>query len=311
MIIAMSKPLYALSNIVIIARAARNFFSLNATNWMKSIRFNGDINMKAFKSLRAVILLIGILLSACTTAPKSQSTINASSAGSDKPLSEVVFTGSIESMNSDQWVINGQTITVDSSTLQDGSFRVGDTVKVEARVASNGTVTAKNIESSSMTDLAETATSAPDPTVTGTPVVFDDTAKNEAVGTVEAVTDTSITIGGQTYTFAPGAEIKGTIAVGSIVKLHFVATADGTLSVREIEIANPNDVSENNGNDDNSADDSSNGTNVNENSSNDNSDNNSNVNSNDDNGNDDHGNGNSNDDSGDDDNGNDSSNGNN
>jgi hypothetical protein len=294
------------------AGATRNFFNLNATNQMKSIQFNnGEVNMKAFKFLRVVLLLGGILLSACTAAPASQ---NMTSAGSDKPISEVVFTGVIESMNGSQWVVNGQTITVDASTMQDGSFLVGDTIKVEAEVAADGAVTAKSVESPSAGDLAESTTSTPEPAATETSVVFDDNS-NEAVGTVEAITDTSITIAGQTYTFAPGAEIKGAIEVGTIVKLHFVTNADGTLSVSEVEIANPTEAGSNNGTDDNSngtnvndnsSNDNSDDTNVNDNSSNDNSDDdNSNVNSNDDDQDDDNGNANSNDDNGNDDNGND------
>ena len=264
--------------------------------------------MKAFKFLRVVLLLGGILLSACTAAAPARQSVT--SAGSDKPISEVVFTGVIESMNGSQWVINGQTITIDSSTLQDGSFLVGDTVKVEAQVAADGAVTAKSVESPLADDLAESATSTPEPAATETSVVFDDNS-NEAVGAVEAITDTSITIAGQTYTFAPGAEIKGTIEVGTIVKLHFVTNADGTLSVSEVEMANPTEAGNGNGSDDNSngtnangnsSNDNSDDTNVNDNSSNDNSsDDNSNANSNDDNGNDDNGN----DDNGNDDNGND------
>jgi hypothetical protein len=197
--------------------------------------------------------------------------------------------------------------------MQDGSFLVGDTVKVEAQVAADGAVTAKSVESPSADDLAEAATSTPEPAATETSVVFDDNS-NEAVGAVEAIDDTSITIAGQTYTFAPGAEIKGIIEVGTIVKLHFVTNADGTLSVSEVEMANPAEAGNDNGSDDNSngtnandnsSNDNSDDTNVNDNSSNDNSsDDNSNANSNDDDQDDDNGNANSNDDNGNDDNGN-------
>ncbi len=72
--------------------------------------------------------------------------------------------------------------------------------------------------------------------------VFVDNKGNEATGTVQAITDTSITIGGQTYTFGPGAEIKGTIAAGALVKLHFITNADGSLSIREVEIVNPTQI---------------------------------------------------------------------
>src|ERR1041384_3262679 len=49
-----------------------------------------------------------------------------------------------------------------------------------------------------------------------------------------------------------GAEIKGTITAGAIVKLHFITNADGSLSVREVEIADPAELEDDHLNDDNS-----------------------------------------------------------
>jgi hypothetical protein len=66
------------------------------------------------------------------------------------------------------------------------------------------------------------------------------------------MTDTSITVGGQTYTFAPGAEIKGDVVTGASVKLHFTVNADGSLSVTEIELATATQVSDTKSNDDSS-----------------------------------------------------------
>lgn len=251
--------------------------------------------MKAIKLFQAMVVVAGILLSACTAAPAASSVPGTSSAGGDKPqFSEVVFTGVIDGMQGDQWIINGQPVKVDPSTLRDGPFVVGDTVKVEALVAGDGSVTAQRVESPSARDLTEVS-STPQVSSTQAPV-FDDSG-SEAVGAVEALTDTSITLGGQTYTFAPGAEIKGPITVGMIVKLHFVANADGSLSVREVEAADPTQIGSN------SNDDNSNGANANDDNSNSNS---NDDNSNDDNGNDDNGNDdNGNDDNGNDDNGND------
>lgn len=251
--------------------------------------------MKTFRFFQVVIILSGILLSACAGAPPSQSAPN-TSPGGGKPVSEVVFTGTIESMNGDQWVINGQTVTVDPSVLQDGPFVTGDSVKVEARVAGDGSVTAQRVESPSAADLVESATGTPGAVSTSSPAVAG--SSPEATGTVEAMTDTTITLDGQTFTLAPGAEIKNTIAVGMVVKLHFIANPDGSLSVREVEIANPAGIFNNN--------DNSNSSNGNDNSSGD--DNSNSNNSNDDNGNDDNSNdNNSNDDSGNDDDSNDDS----
>ena len=223
--------------------------------------------MKAIKFLRAALILMGILLSACA-APSKSVAVNG---GGGKALSDIAFTGVIESMDGDQWVIKGQTVKVDSSVLRDGPFVVGDTVKVEASVSQDGAVTAQRVESPSGDALVDMSTGTPEPPSATQPPVFDDNG-NEAVGTVDAITDTSVTIGGQTYTFASGAEIKGEIATGDVVKIHFTVNADGTLSVREIEMADQTQIG--NGNDDNSND-----TNVNDNNSN---DDNSNGNSNDD-----------------------------
>lgn len=267
--------------------------------------------MKAIKFMRAGIILVGILFSACTAAPGSSSA--PASGGGDKALySEVVFTGAIESMDGDLWVINGQSIKVDPSVIRDGSFLVGDTVKVEAIVAADGSITAQRVESPSAADLVEMTTSTPDVSSTSVPgspasqgLVFDSSG-TEAVGTVESITNASITIGGQTFTFASGVEIKGAIVPGALVKLHFITNADGTLSVREIEFADPSQAGDDNGNDDNS-------NNVNSNDDNSNDDNGNDDSSNDDDSNDDNGNDasdddNSNDDDGDDDNSNDSNN---
>lgn len=272
--------------------------------------------MKAIKFLRAVIVLFGLVLSACAPAAVSTSPANV---GSGKPVSEVVFTGVIESINGDQWVINGQTVTVDSSVVRDGSFKVGDTIKVEASVAADGSVVAQRVETPSADDLAQmddnsadgtpsaiddnsnadnsnsdnSNSSVPMPGSTPQPLTFDDSG-TEATGTVDAISDTSITIGGQTFTLAPGAEVKGVIVPGALVKLHFTVNADGTLSVTEIEITDPSQIGDDNSNDDNSNDGNSNSDDVND------------DNGNDSNSNDDHGNdSNSNDDHGNDSNSND------
>src|SRR6185295_16928127 len=109
--------------------------------------------------------------------------------GGGKAVSDVVFTGVIESMVGDQWVINGQTIQVDPSVIQDGSFQVGDTVKVEGSVAGNGSVIAQRLETPSAADLVDDNASATEPAPTpaagdsaAQPLVFDDSG-TEAFGT--------------------------------------------------------------------------------------------------------------------------------
>jgi hypothetical protein len=64
--------------------------------------------------------------------------------GSHVQKVEVTFTGVIEKMDQNQWVIDGNTIIIDPALA--GSFKVGDTVKVEGFLQSDGTVSAKNVE---------------------------------------------------------------------------------------------------------------------------------------------------------------------
>jgi len=240
--------------------------------------------MKNIKLIPFVLVVLAILLSACSGAATP-----ATSAGGGKPQPSVVaFTGVIESIDGDQWVVNGQSITVDLSVIKDGPFQAGDTVKVEARVEADGSVVALRVETPSAADLANDNSNASnsndatnvnaneDNSVNGNTNAdnsndanANDTNSNDAnsgtgaggkevFGTVDAITDTSITVGGQTYQFAPGAEIKGAIVAGDFVKIHLIVNADGTLAVREVGLSDPSQAGNDNGNDDNGNDDNSN-----------------------------------------------------
>jgi hypothetical protein len=108
--------------------------------------------MKRIKFLQAVIVLVGLLLSAC--APAAAPSANSANVGGGKAVTQVTFTGVIESMDGDQWVVESQSITVDPSVVRDGAFVVGDTVKVEALIAADGSLVAQRVETPSASDLA-------------------------------------------------------------------------------------------------------------------------------------------------------------
>jgi hypothetical protein len=253
---------------------------------MKPNRFSiCEVKMKYTKFFPFVLAVLAILLNACGATAKPASSEGAG--GSKVLASEVAFTGVVESINGDQWMINGQLVQVDTSVIRDGAFVPGDTVKVEARVEADGSVTALRIENPSVADLVEMSTATPDPSSdpssneTGVPgsveppqgLVFDDSG-NEAYGTVDEITDTSITVGGQTFSFTDGVEIASDVAAGAFVELHFVSNPDGTLSVTEVELSDPSQTGNDNGmednsndansNDDDSDDDNSNGDNSND-----------------------------------------------
>jgi hypothetical protein len=96
-------------------------------------------------------LVVAYILSACGGAPATAVT----SGGSDKPLAHpVTYVGVIESINGDQWTINGVTVTVGADIVRDGPFTVGDQVKVEGQVNQDGSVVVTRVETPSPEDLS-------------------------------------------------------------------------------------------------------------------------------------------------------------
>ena len=130
----------------------------------------------------------------------------------------------------------------------------------------------------------------------------------EITGMLEDVDGTTWTVDGQVISVPVSAEIKGTIFVGQVVKIHASMGADGTLTAREVELATLDDVNDNsfddNAND--NFDDDDVDDNANDNSDDDDVDDNANDND-DDEWDDDNANDNSDDDEWDDDNANDNS----
>jgi len=237
------------------------------------------------KPLLVVFAISAILISACGGATATQAAQDNQSAVKVQAV-EMAYTGVVESMDGTQWVINGQTVTLDPSVVREGPFFVGDTVKVEGKVQADGSVLITRIEKPNATDLSGLGDEIPLTGDVPTALVFDDSGE-QAWGTVDAIDPTSVTINGQSFDFASGAEIKAQVSSGSFVKLHFIVNPDGTLTVREIELSTPAQMSDDTTNA-NSNDDKSNSLNTNDDNSNDdnsNADDSSNNNENDDNSN--------------------------
>ncbi len=237
-----------------------------------------------------VLALVAMLVSACGATAASASE---TSVGAGKPQASLVeFTGVIESINGNQWTINGQVVTVDPAVIKNGPFIIGDTVKVEADVQADGSIVITRVEDPAAvavaTDVPGTSVplSTPQAGATSAPagdLVIDDQG-NEAFGTVDGFDATTIVIGGQSFTLANGAEFKDTIQAGNYVKVHFILNADGTMSISEIELWDPaavgddNSNSNINGNTNGNSNDDGNG-NSNDDDSNDNDDDDDNSNS--------------------------------
>jgi hypothetical protein len=265
---------------------------------------------KSHRFLISVLLLGAYLLSACSgAAPLSAPRQDDNSQGSQS--TEVVFTGSVEAIGASQWTISGQVVGVEGASI-DPAVKVGDIVKVEASVTADGSIFALRIEiarpagvddnsngngnandnmngnandnmngnandnmnGNANDNMNGNANEAPD-------------NEQEIYGVVEALSASSITVNGVTYTIASFTEFKTIIAVGDQVKLHVIAAADGTLVIREIERTSRTKGDDNSNSNKNSNDDDNKNSNKNSND-------NDNKNSNDDHDND---NGNSNDNS--------------
>lgn len=263
-----------------------------------------------YKSKRFIVtiaLLGAYLLSACTGLLPQQ---DDSQFPAGSKSTEVVFTGTVEAMDGTQWLISGQQVDVEGSSI-DTNIQVGDIVKVEATVSQDGSVFALKIESSGPDDTSANDNSSNtnddnansnDNTNSGNDNGNDNSNSNansndaagteqEVYGVVGAMGTSTITIDGVTYKLSTSTEFKDIISVGDQVKIHVIVNADGTLTIREIEKASTVGGDDNGNSNDNGDDDHSNS---NSNDNNDDDHDNSNGNSND---NDDDDNHNSNDDS--------------
>ncbi|MBK9927951.1 MAG: hypothetical protein IPP66_21985 [Anaerolineales bacterium] len=267
--------------------------------------------LKSKRFIMSVLVIGAYLLNACSGAGVAPKNVDNSQSGQSR---EVVFTGTVESIGDGQLVISGQQVSVDASVLAASNVQVGDTVKVEANVSSDGSVVVLKIEGSGPDDGNANSNDAnandDNANANANANMNDNTNDNsngngnansndaptgpeqELFGVVEAITADTITIGGVTYNLANFTEFKNIVAIGDQVKIHVIVNADGTFTIREIEKPAGTGIGGNsngNGNDDNS---NSNGSDDNSNSNG--SDDNSNQNSNEDNHNDNDSGGNSN-----------------
>ena len=99
------------------------------------------------KSLRRFILplfvLAALALSVAGVAFAREGTVSNILGVRDQ---EVEFTGVVQAMNGNTWTVDGRTFVVDISTEIKDTIAVGQTVKVHARMAADGSLTAREIE---------------------------------------------------------------------------------------------------------------------------------------------------------------------
>lgn len=137
------------------------------------------------------------------------------------------FVGVVSAMGSGSWTIDGKTVTITDQTEIKDSVAVGDTVKVEAQVSLDGTITAKEIGLASAEDMSSSGDSQGEEK---------DGIEIKIHGTVEAYSSSSISVNGQTIALMPSTEIDGVLSVGADVVVEAYMTADGTLNAKSIEV---------------------------------------------------------------------------
>jgi hypothetical protein len=205
-----------------------------------------------------VVLLAGLLLAACgplAEAAPGQSVLPvertdvavterqaldaASAAGAGG--TEIEFTGSVTSIGANEWVIGGQAVQVTAQTEIKAGVALGSVVKVHALPQTDGSLVAREIEP----EAAAVGTGTTQP---GTPPAG---SEQEFTGTLTATNGDVWTIGGRAVRITSGTEIKGSLNIGDVLKVHAAAGADGVLVAREVELAADDDLDDDNNDDDN------------------------------------------------------------
>lgn len=143
---------------------------------------------------------------------------------------EAEFVGLVEFIVPEAWTVAGQLFTVSAQTEIKGTIVVGDAVKVHALVGADGSLTAREIE---LFDPLANGGQAPG--LTGNEM--------ELTGIADSIAADQWTVSGFSFLVTPQTEIKDTIVAGDRVKVHLLVNLDGSLTAREIELADNEDLS--------------------------------------------------------------------
>jgi hypothetical protein len=212
-------------------------------------------------------ITIGILSLAMTFLAACNAALPAgakASISADGKSAQVEFTGTVNSIGANQWVVSGQKLMISPHSIVNGTIVVGNTVKVSATVTSDGAVTADKIEpvsgSSTIFALADSlatiapsetvnpsattdplVTVTPGPSITPGPTVTPSSTKEDVEdfsGVVEMISTVSWQVSGKVFIVNGQTVIKGNILVGDKVEVHFLNNGDGSFTAIKIELMN-------------------------------------------------------------------------
>ncbi len=135
-------------------------------------------------------------------------------------IEDLHWVGTVEAIGATQWTVSGIVLSVDATSRIDSGLALGDPAEVEAAFLADGRLFAREIQGVSA------SSSAP---LQGSELEF--------VGLVEAIGMNSWTVAGFEVAITAQTEIKGTLAVGDLTKVHALVGQGGKLTAREIEPA--------------------------------------------------------------------------
>ncbi|MBA4376156.1 MAG: hypothetical protein C0401_08295 [Anaerolinea sp.] len=164
------------------------------------------------------IELANPVVSSTPDAASSDDGSQAEGASTPEPGEDNHLTGKVESIAADLWVVSGQSIMVNASTLIETGILLGDVVKVEFILNKDATFIATQIEKAGDNQAHESYK-----------------GYIEFVGVVESLDPGNWVVSGQTLLIDAKTEIKGAILVGDTVKVEALPGA-GSLTAIEIKL---------------------------------------------------------------------------
>ncbi len=163
---------------------------------------------------------------------------------------EIEFSGTITAIGAitptvgmtTTWTVGGHVLVVTSKTEIEGAFKVGDSVSVEARVGSDGIVTALSIEPVDKRDEDQNGQGDED-SHTGDGKEIEFSGEITVVGAISPMVGvtTTWTIGGHVVIVTAKTEIEDAVAKGDIVKVEAVVGPGGLLMALSIEAVGEQD----------------------------------------------------------------------
>lgn len=148
---------------------------------------------------------------------------------------EIEFIGTIESFENGVLIVGGREVVITAQTEVKFQPQKGLNVKVEGTVQADGSVLAREISSvpdgqaTHMPDMSRTPGANP----THEQHATREANETEFTGTVSSINGNVFVV--DSVTVVVTGEIKSTIVVGDMVKVHGVTQTDGSILAREIE----------------------------------------------------------------------------